>query len=296
MRRTFLTVLVIGILMMSACSTPVTEPDTPALPDEKEATEEPATEEPAGEEPVDEEPTDEEPADEEPADEEPTDEEPATEEPAYQEPKPAYFSRTNLQIEQTPEVSDTSYTVSVDVQNTGGMLGVCTLTPTVNGENVETIEVQLNPGQKKTVILTETQEKICSLAMDYKNTNIFKSKHEVALKGLRKTVTFPRPDYKLQLLVTQGKVINNDILEVTGRIKNISGEELKKVEVVAEFFTDEGELITSKRTMINRNPLPPDEISTFEVSHNAINVGRYRVYFQFYAGDRIPTDYSQWNR
>ncbi len=212
---------------------------------------------------------------------------------AVPEPEPARFVLGVLWV--TPEdASETSYTATVSVQNTGDLKGTYSLVSKVNDELMDSIEVELNPNQKKTIILTEAQVKVSSLAEQYKNLEIDEQTCTVSVGNKSASVTFPEEEYMLQYLSSRGTNYGGVELETTGQVKNISRTSLKDVEVVIEILDSEHELLYSSSKLIYRNPLEPGQTSAFEVvcSVNAQDVKYYNVYFRFKSGEIIPTDRS----
>ena len=285
MKRILLSIVVMGVLLVSGCGAPTAMESPEQIPSPIEALpEEAATEEPVAEE----EATEEEAAEEE-----------ATEEEATQpEPTPARFVATNLQVISAPEVSETSYSVTVDVQNTGGLKGVYHLRCKVDDEEMEPVRVELNPGEKKTIVLTEAQTKISSLAVKYKNGEIGQKKHVISVTALlSKTVTFPEPAYKLQLIRACGTQWSNgdEKIVVDGEVKNISDESLSHVKALVELYTNDGKLLKTASKLIDRNPIAPGQTSGFGVTVHAYlrDVARYKLFFIFSSGDTIPTDRSE---
>ena len=282
MKRILLPILVIGVLLLSSCIVI----QAPGSDTKEEVTEEPAPEETATEEPALK------PAAKEAPTEEPTPEEPITQ----PEPEPAKFELTNLKITPAPDVSETTYKVSVDIQNTGGTRGKYQIKSKVNDQEMDVIEVELDPGAKKTVTLIEAQKRISLLATQYNEGQVYQQTHTVSTGSLSQTVTFPKLDYKLQLLSSAGTLYGDEKVVINGQVKNISNESLKDVEAVIVSYDSEGAIIATMSNLIWRNPIEPGQTSAFDVQSNAYFAKRYRIYFRFKDGDRILTDYSVWNK
>ncbi len=213
------------------------------------------------------------------------------------EPKPpaAKFKPSNLQITHTPEVSETSYTVTINVQNTGDLKGIYRFKPKVNDELLETtVEVELSPGQSRNITLTEVEELICSFAARYKNGEIFKQTHSVRVEGCYEKITFPKVEYLLQLLSTFGQKYGEEQIVMHGQVKNISEKNLDDVEAVIELFSENGELVSTMSKLIARNPIEPGQTSSFDVTDYSREAKRYIVYFRYKEGDRIPVDYGEY--
>ena len=217
------------------------------------------------------------------------------------EPTPAKFVVTNLQVIPSPDVSETSYSISVDIENTGGLKGIYQLISKVDDEGMEPIEVELNPNEKKTVTLSGAQTEISFLAMMYRITEK-KGKHEiekehvVSVDGLSVTVTFPEPPsepeptYKLQLLSTNDERAY-DYITIYGQVKNISNESLENVMAVVEYYTSDGTFVKSDDALIDYNPILPNQTSPFEViTTDNPAIKRYSVSFKFLFGGTIPTE------
>jgi len=309
MKRVLLSVLVIVALLMVGCNTPsesVTPEQVPS-PVKTEAEKEVATEEATDEETSSEEKASEE-ADttkEEPAKEEATGEPPAEDKPAEEtqppkepEPRPAIFSASNLKITQSTDENETTYTVTVDVKNSGDLKGTYSLVCKVDGEKMDTISVDLSSNQKKTITLTEAQAHISLMAKQYKKQEINDRTCKVNVGYTSKTVTFPELEYMLQLLSSKGTIWNESTLGLTGKVKNISGISMEDVEAVVDTYNSDGELISTESTPIYRNPLESDQISDFEIDVivKVQDMKTYMVWFKFKSGEKIPTDYSQWNK
>ncbi|MFC1954637.1 FxLYD domain-containing protein, partial [Chloroflexota bacterium] len=211
------------------------------------------------------------------------------------EPKPARFSVSNLKITPSVDEDDSSYTATVDIQNTGDLRGSYSLVSKVDGDKMDSIKLDLNPGQKKTVVLPEAQACVTSMADQYKNMEITDRTCKVTVGFTNKEVTFPRLKYMLQAFAIDAINYANTELIVSGSIKNIGGTTLNDVEAVAVFLDSNSKLLEEGHNDIMRNPFEPDQISGFEVVTAVLaqNVARYYVYFRYKSGERIPTDYSQ---
>ncbi|MFC2006250.1 CARDB domain-containing protein [Chloroflexota bacterium] len=132
--------------------------------------------------------------------------------PLPSKPASATFLVTNLIATQAADVSETSYDVSIDIQNTGGLSNVYTLRLEVNDEEMKPVEVQLNAGEKQTVALTEAQTLLYSLAMAYKKGWVDSNEYSISVlpsRDISTTVTFPELAYKLQFISISCRAINH---------------------------------------------------------------------------------------
>jgi len=300
MKRVLLSVFVSVLLLISGCGAPSESeiPEQESPPVETEAVEEAPKEEPIPEKPATEEPVSQEPEPESPTTEEPIPKEPEPEKSVTKpKPTPAKFVLTNLQAIPTPDLGEMSYGVSVDIQNTGGLRGVYTIMSKFWDEQMEPIEIELNPGQKKTVTLSEAQAEISSVAMIYKRGWIKQKEHPISAGDLSLTVTFPELDYKLHSTLTTGESLggfDGEYLIFKGRVKNISDESIKDVEVVviAQGYSDRVKVSINSSALIKHNPILPGQTSSFEVKLRLELPETYQIFFRFLNGDTIPTEYN----
>jgi len=218
----------------------------------------------------------------------PAEEEVATEE---EEALPANFVATNLQAVEAPELGECCYRITVNVENIGGCQGIYQLRCQVDNQEVEVAEVKLSPGEKTTLILSETEAAIKSLALKYKSRTTYQKEHVVSIEGLSQKVTFPEPPPpktvykpppepapepkkepapkitdKIKVLWQQGYIIDERSFTVVGEVENISDESLKDVEAVALFLDPNGKVIKMSSSLIRINPLPPGKTSKFDVT------------------------------
>ncbi len=118
MKRTLLSILVIGILLLSACGAPTPAP-APA----------PAPPAPA-----------------------------PTPAPPVVAPEPAKFVVSDLSISPGEVIAGESVTISFDVANSGGTTGTHTVTLKVNGSELATKSLTLDPGQSQRIAFTAKTE------------------------------------------------------------------------------------------------------------------------------------------
>ena len=137
------------------------------------------------------------------------------------------------------------------------------------------------------------QELICSLAAKYSTGVTTKQTISVSVGNCHKQVTFPEVELLLQLVSTYGQKYGDEKLVMHGQVKNISDENLEDVEAVINNYSKEGELVFTMSNLIARNPIEPGQTSSFDVSGYSREARRYKVYFRFKSGDRIPTDYGE---
>lgn len=100
-----------------------------------------------------------------------------------------------------------------------------------------------------------------------------------------------RANAKLEIVDwTWGQTDSESFVEVTGRVKNISGESLKNVEAVVEFEDRNGQLITTDSALIDYNPILPGQTSTFKVieTYNPA-MKKAGISFKDLMGGSIPT-------
>jgi len=219
-----------------------------------------------------------------------------TEPPEPVKVTPARFTVTNLRVTLAPIASETPCTISVDITNSGGARGTYQLRCRVGNEEMETIEVQLNPGEKETVTLSEAESVILALATQYITGEIEENEHVLSADGLSTRVDLdelapPKPTVMLQLLWSRA-MYGIGIL-ITGEVKNISDESLKDVEVVIEFYDKDRKLVQTVSSLIKKNPLKPGETSKFEfqaIQEADVHQegGVYNLYFRFRSGEKIP--------
>lgn len=143
----------------------------------------------------------------------------------FPEPSPAKFILTNLQAIPAPHVSKTAYSVTVDIENVGGSKGIYQLTCKVDDEEMEPIEVELNPGEKRTVTLSEAQTNIRVLVVLYGIDEEVEQEHTISVDGLSTTITLTKPAYQLQLLSTHDER-EYGYITMHGEVKNISDKSL----------------------------------------------------------------------
>ncbi len=110
------------------------------------------------------------------------------------EPTPAKFVASNLQVAE-PEGDENNYIITVDVENVGGTKGIYTLIPSIDGKEEENgiVEVELNPGEKKTIILEYLQTAMKVGASIYQLDGTGGKEHTISVDGLSQTITFPEP-------------------------------------------------------------------------------------------------------
>jgi len=278
MKRILIPILISVVLIMGACGE-VTEEQTI----KEEATEEEVVEEEAIEEEV---------VEEEVIEEEVVEEEVTEEEAAEPTPEPAKFVLNNLRI--TLDESETEYSISVDITNIGGLRGDYQGRAKVDGENMDLINIKLDPGEKRTVTLTEAQNRISLLATQYKNGDIDQQECDISIGSCSETVTFPKPRYMLKLLYSRGMIGFGNRLAITGGVKNISNESLADVEVLIEFYDADQKLIATVSGLIYKNPLEPDQTSSFDIESSG-PASNYLISFRFKGGNEILTDFSETN-
>ena len=160
-------------------------------------------------------------------------------------PTATEFVVTGLRVVLAPDLGENSYRISVDVENTGDLKDVYQLPVkiddvsieyyTVDGEQVEFIQVELNAGEKKTVSLSVVELIILGLGSQYKKGDIDQEEHTISVDGLSTTVTLTKSFFKLQLLSTTAERAN-DYITISGQVKNISDESLQNVQAIAEFY------------------------------------------------------------
>ncbi len=76
----------------------------------------------------------------------------------------------------------------------------------------------------------------------------------------------PKPKVESQLLLLDWSWHNKrDYAIVEGQVKNISSQSLKNVQAVAQFYTAQKKFITSDSTLIDYNPILPNQTSPFKV-------------------------------
>ena len=106
----------------------------------------------------------------------------------------------------------------------------------------------------------------------------------------RPLVEAPSADPQLALLSIRSTRIeaHGDLL-FEGRARNVSDAPLTDVIAVVSLYDADPAIITASRTAIDRDILPPGEVSTFSVAVDASPRARsYRVIFQQPSGSTIP--------
>jgi hypothetical protein len=221
---------------------------------------------------------------------------------------PAKFVVSNLKVVAASDLGEGYYHITVDIENTGGLKGAYQLKAGVDDEPMEPVEIELNPGEKKTVTLSGAESTIHTLAVRYQYGGLSGREHVVAIDGLSETVTFPqrtvsvpttpprtseppKPAYKLQLLFLQGLIIDQRWLQVTGEVKNVSGVSLKDVEAVITGLSKEGIVLKTASALLEKNPISDNQTSLFRVSADCglgTTVTQYRIGFRFLSGETIP--------
>jgi hypothetical protein len=108
------------------------------------------------------------------------------------------------------------------------------------------------------------------------------------------STTQPAPDpsaKKLALLSSRGYESEGGGYHIIeGQVKNISNESLKSVAAKGTWYAKDGTFITSDDTLIDFDPLLPDQTSTFKVmSRSNPAMAKFSVEFKYLLGGSIPT-------
>lgn len=135
-----------------------------------------------------------------------------TEEP---EPEPAEFLLSNLQVEIGKTGVAGSLIAEVGVQNVGGLKGTYELTSKVDEETRDILEVELNPGEKKTIDLIKTATRIGMLRLSYERGETgIERVHIVSVGDLSKTITFPEREPEIVVEEPETKTDREDMIEI----------------------------------------------------------------------------------
>jgi hypothetical protein len=96
---------------------------------------------------------------------------------------------------------------------------------------------------------------------------------------------------QLALLSSTGGRSSDSFLKVEGQVKNISKDSLKSVAAVVTWYDKDGGFIASDTTLIEYDPLLPDQTSPFHVLTRANpKMEKYSIGFKRLLGGTIPTD------
>ena len=208
-----------------------------------------------------------------------------------EQPKPAEFVVSNLLVIEPREGED-RYSITVDVENIGGTRGIYNLTTKYDDEEKHIVEVELNPNEKKTIVLKYLQIRVDVGATAYKMDKASKE-HTISVDGLSQTITFPEPTppaYMLQLLSASHERAY-DYITMSGEVKNISSKNLENVMVVVNYYTDDGTFVKSDDALIDYNPILPGQTSPFEcITTDNPAIKRFKITFKFMFGGTIPTE------
>ena len=295
MKRMLISVLLGAILLIPGCGAS----GDVAAPEEEEVIEETDIEEDVEEpaqEAVEEEPaTEEEPEIEEVIEESPATEEEEEEEPAEEVKVPkAEFKGSNLTIECNADSGNTTYSITVDVQNVGNLAGEYKFTPRLDTRYLEEIKVSLKPGEKKTITLTEAQVLVGNLLKSYNTGTTSKREYFLTAAGCREEFEFPFAEDVLQLISTYGVKYADGYIDLIGRVVNISDKILENVEIVVRNYAEDGKFINEESTLIAYHTLEIGKESSFHIVYYSPDTKKYSVYFRYQNGDRIRTDYGEY--
>jgi hypothetical protein len=93
----------------------------------------------------------------------------------------------------------------------------------------------------------------------------------------------------LELLSARGGRSSNAYWHVTGEVKNISGRPQSRVAAVATWYTASGDFIASDTTLVEFDPILPDQVSPFRViARRNPEMARFSVVFTRLGGTTIP--------
>lgn len=103
------------------------------------------------------------------------------------------------------------------------------------------------------------------------------------------TATPDRSRYKLELLAATG-TRSYGFAKVEGQLKNISGQSLKNVTAVVEWYTEDGQFVKSDTALIEYNPILSGQTSPFTVmGTDNPAMKKYSVSFKELLGGTLPT-------
>ncbi len=210
------------------------------------------------------------------------------------EPKPAEFILSNLQVE-IGKTGAGGLMASVDVQNVGGLEGIYELKSKVDEEIRDILEVELSPGEKKTIDLIKAATRIGYLRLMYERGEVGIGEiHIVSVGDLSKTIVFPepKPEYMLQCL-SWSNYTEYGYIHVVGEVKNISNAKLENVMAVVSFRTEDGTLVKTDDALIDYDVLMPGQTSSFEVltTENPA-IKKLGLSFKQLFGSQIPTKFD----
>lgn len=99
---------------------------------------------------------------------------------------------------------------------------------------------------------------------------------------------------KLELLSSRGYQSSIGHMTVEGQVKNITDKNLRRVQVVVQWYDKDGNFITSDEALIDYNPILPRQTSPFDVitTYNP-QMENYTVNFKEFFGTTINTKDSR---